>query len=93
MISALFDKMIQDLSDELQTLGLISSLDPNEEERVRNLLFDYNKNIQRQLLAQDEHNYKLKCTIEKMNTNTLEFSKYLEWVNSITDESDAIELF
>lgn len=93
MISSLFDKMTQDLSDELQTLGLISSLDPDEEERVRNLLFNYSNNIQRQLLEQEKHNNTLKSTIEKMSTNTLEFSKYLEWANSITDDSDAIELF
>lgn len=93
VISELLDDMTVAISDELLTLGLVSSLDIGEEEKVRDVMNSFKEKIQQRLIKQEEDSIALRETINSMRLVSHSFQQYLEDIDTEADSVDSVELF
>ena len=65
-IAELFSAMTDSISQELLMLGIVSSLNEDEEERIKSLLDQYSERIQVYLTQQESYNLQLRQAIETL---------------------------
>ena len=81
------------ISSELLKLGLILSLNFEEEERINDVMGAYTKKIHERFNEQESFNVKLKSTVEFMREPNQEFKEYINSINSSDESDDLAELF
>lgn len=92
IVSELLVEMTEKISDELLTLGLISSLDESEEEKVRNVMYAFNEKIQQRLRKQEQDGKELGVTVKAMRVVSDNFQLHLDSL-CFSDSNDSVELF
>lgn len=92
-IANLFDQMTDSISNELLMLGIVSSLNMDEEERVKSVMENYNDRIQASLNEQDGINHKMRIAFERMRQPSMEFKRYLSSIQNSQGDQDSVELF
>jgi len=92
-VAELFDSMIAAISDELLKLGLISSLDIEEEDRINAVMATFTEKINERFTEQEEFSIELKDTIDFMREPNKVFKEYIDSINNRDDFDDLAELF
>jgi DNA-binding response OmpR family regulator len=92
IVSVLLNDMTLEISDQLLTLGLVSSLDLEEEEKIRNVMESFQEKIQQRLLKQEKDGLELGQTISSMRVVSDDFQQYLDTIEQ-EDSNDSFELF
>ena len=69
-VSSSFNKMNNELKDIFLSLGLVSSLDPDEEERLQDCVDYYREDITNLLDDMNENNRLMKDKINKLKLST-----------------------
>lgn len=94
VITNLLEQMGESINDEILTLGLVSSLEPDEEKQLKQVVEQFNTKIGAQLREQEEYNHKLNDTLTEMSTPTEAFAQYLASIECADNEqTDSVELF
>lgn len=84
-LAEILEMMKDKISDELLSLGVVSSLTWEEEERIKEILEKYTKEFQLHFIEQEMHNCNLRDAIEKLRTAHPNLYKQLE---TMLNESD-----
>ncbi len=92
-VSDMLLNMVEDISERLMTLGLISSLEPEEEQQIQKVLHDYRQEIGKCFEEQTIYNHRLKGIIDEMRTASPEFQLFIDSIVNNSGQSDAVELF
>jgi len=92
-IAAIFNSMTDSISHELLMLGIVSSLNEDEEERIKGMLDNYNAQVQAFLKEQDLYNLQLRDTVERMRQQSESFESYLRKIQTPDNDTESVELF
>lgn len=92
-IGDLFTAMTDSISNELLMLGIVSSLNEDEEERLKTLMDQYNDQAQQHLDEQDRYNHQLKDAVNAMRTPNSALTAFLDKISRQDNNTDSVELF
>jgi DNA-binding response OmpR family regulator len=92
VISGLINEMTESITDEVLTLGIVSSLAPEEEQKLQALIATHHQRLNQQLAEQLALNEKLKNIIKQIRSTSPQFHSYIESIQQ-SDAEDSVELF
>jgi CheY-like chemotaxis protein len=91
-IADIFDRMGAELGDTILSLGIVSALDLNDEDRLNDLIQSYSQIIRAKLADLESNNHEIQTLVNDLRTPPEEIQKIIDSQTQAADDG-GIELF
>lgn len=91
-IADMFDQMSVELGDTILSLGIVSALDPNDEDRLNDLIQSYSQAIRGKLADLENNNHEIQILVNDLRTAPEEVQKIIDSKTQNADDG-GIEFF